>query len=70
MEAELVWECRENDEAITGLAIGNFTNTKYREILYCCYSGKIKSICHRAGAKQIGLAEATAERIIEQVIKP
>lgn len=55
-EAELVFETKEAHEAITGIAVGNITSPAKKEIIYSCYSGVIKSICHRSNAKTIGLA--------------
>ena len=56
LEADLVWQHRESEEAITGLAVGNITSSQKKEILYSCFSGAIKSICNRANARQIGVA--------------
>lgn len=53
---ELVYETRENDEKITGIAVGLFTSPKHPEIIYSCYSGAVKSICDRKTAKKIGVA--------------
>ena len=55
-EADLVWQHRETEEAVTGLAVGNITSSQKKEILYSCFSGVIKSICNRTNAKQIGVA--------------
>ena len=54
--AQLEYETKENDEQITGLAIGLVTSPKYPEVVYSCYSGSIKSICDRKVAKRIGVA--------------
>ena len=39
----LIFQTKETD-TITGLVIGHVTNTKYREILFTCYSGAVKSL--------------------------
>lgn len=51
-----MFETKEAQEAITGIAVGNITSPAKKEIIYSCYSGVIKSICHRSNAKTIGLA--------------
>jgi hypothetical protein len=50
------FETKENDEQITGLAIGLVTSPKQPEIVYTCYSGSVKSVCDRKVAKKLGVA--------------
>lgn len=52
----LVYETRETDEKITGIAVGLFTSPKHPEIIYTCYSGAVKSVCERKAAKKIGVS--------------
>lgn len=54
--ATLEFECREQDEQITGLTVGFITTPKHPEVLYTCYSGAVKSICDRKSSKKIGMA--------------
>ena len=48
----LVWEGRESEETVTGVAIGHITSSLHKEIIYSCFSGAIKSICHLQHAKR------------------
>jgi hypothetical protein len=50
-----VFECRELDEQITGIACGYITSPKHPELIYTCYSGAVKSVCDRKSAKKIGV---------------
>jgi hypothetical protein len=54
--AEQVFECRDANEQITGVAAGYITSPKQPEIIYSCYSGQIKSICDRKNIRKLGLA--------------
>ena len=51
-----MFECRDANEQITGVAAGYITSPKQPEIIYSCYSGQIKSICDRKNIRKLGLA--------------
>lgn len=56
IQAQCEYECKEQDEQITGLAVGFVTSAKHPELIYSCYSGAVKSICERKASKKVGVA--------------
>ena len=49
----MVFETKEHD-TITGLVVGNVTNTKHKEILFTCYSGALKSLVSKKQMTKMG----------------
>lgn len=49
----LVFETKEK-ETITGVVVGNITSVKYKEVLFSCYSGAVKSIVHKKHISKMG----------------
>ena len=55
VEPSLVFETRDSD-VITGCVVGHITNGARSEILFTCYSGKVKSLMDRRMARKLGAA--------------
>ena len=52
--AAIVFQKRIDQDTITGVAVGNITNSMKREIILSCYSGAIKTLVDKKHAKRLG----------------
>ena len=50
----IVYQKRVDCDTITGIAVGNITNSVRKEILLSCYSGEIKTLVDKKHAKRLG----------------
>ena len=67
LPGQLVFETKEH-ETITGLVIGNISNTKHKEILITCYSGAVKSLVNKKQMLKMGtLTEDTSNLTSQQI---
>ena len=48
-----MFETKDTD-TITGIVIGNISNTKHKEILFTCYSGAVKSLVNKKQFVKMG----------------
>ena len=66
----LLYQKKVNADTITGLAVGNITNSVRKEILIACYSGEIKTLVDKKHAKRLGtLTEDQIAVTDEQAMK-
>ena len=66
----LVFQKRIDADTITGIAVGNVTNSVRKEVLISCYSGEIKTLVDKKHAKRLGtLTEDQIQVTDEQALK-
>lgn len=61
----LVFETKEK-ETITGIVVGNITSVKYKEVLFACYSGAVKSLVHKKQLAKMGTTTEDPHALTEQ----
>lgn len=51
--SSMMFEIKES-ETITGVIIGNVSSTKFKEIIFTCYSGAVKTLVHKRQLAKMG----------------
>lgn len=66
--AILQYETKES-ETITGVIVGNVTSPNFKEILFTCYSGAVKSLVHRRHIEKMGTLTEDALKLTQQQVE-
>ena len=67
--AFLVFQKKIEGDSVTGIAVGNVTNSVRREVLISCYSGAIRTLVDKKHAKKLGTLTEDASALTDAQIK-